>query len=85
MFRYGMVVKLGARRLGESFKSCNAKNGSGQAICVSDPQDINVEKIISHPECKPEGDWKNDLAILVLDKEPKLSSTRIFSCWMFNY
>ena len=75
-----MVVKLGARTLGERHKNCNDKNGSGQPTCVSDPQDINVEKIIVHPECKPEGDWKNDLAILVLEKEPKLSSMRTFCC-----
>ena len=36
-------------------------------------QEIVAERIVMHPECRPEGDWKNDLALLEMQKEPQLN------------
>ena len=66
-----MVVKLGANKLDEWTKDC--KRMGSRNHCTSDPQDIDVEKILRHPGCKPEGDWKNDIALLKLSKEPALT------------
>ena len=68
-----MVVKLGATKLGEWTKYCKQMGTYDRHKCSSEPQDINVGQILRHPECRKEGDWKNDIALLKLSKEPMIT------------
>ena len=42
-------------------------------ICMDPPQIIDAKRIIIHPECLPQPDWKSDIALIELSAKPKLN------------
>ena len=36
-------------------------------------QEIVVKRIVMHPGCRPEPDWKNDLALLEMQEKPQIN------------
>ena len=79
-----MVVKLGATQLGEKTKYCERMGSYDRNNCSSEPQDIDVKTVLRHPDCKPEGDWKSDIALLKLSKEPRLTGEISIKIFLFR-
>ena len=68
-----MVVKLGEHNNATKI-DCQVHESTNRTICNDVPQEISVDRILVHPNCRPAPDWKNDIALLKLAEEPKLTS-----------
>ena len=67
-----MIVKLGEHN--NATKLDCQKVGTDKQICNDEPQEISVDSIMPHPNCKPEPDWKNDIALLRMERSPTYTS-----------
>ena len=68
-----MIVKLGEHNTATK-NDCQFQESSNKTICNDEPQEIYVDDILHHPHCRSAPDWKNDIALLKLEKAPKLTS-----------
>ena len=67
-----MIVKLGDHN--NSTKVDYQDISTDEQVCNDEPQEILINSILPHPNCKPEPDWKNDIALLRMEKAPTYTS-----------